>query len=345
MDGEPGSLRDVFTAACIGANLQVDNADGGGCDVEILLPTAEPHRLTLGQLVIAAAMNVTIRSSDFSPASGGATSGGAASGGPPSAEDGSLAVVDGSSNKVEDRGGFVYMTGGALVLEGLHLTRFRGSTRGGVLGMRGQGAQTLALRSSIFSFNAAQWYGGAVYAYGADGDVPGSATLEVSRVAFLDNSALYNGGAVHFNGLYGNVTATFSQSRWRRNRATHGGGIANLFGSLTVADAAFHSNRASDAGGGYYQYTASGSPAAAAQFLRSSFSHNSAGAAASASSSSSSSSSSSNSSVGADLHFHTVAEGADANTALLCACNFTSLYSSEADVQVSDDEAACGQAG
>ena len=211
------------------------------------------------------------------------------------------------------------MQGGQLVLEQLHCMGFVGSTRGGVVGMRGAGAQNLTLRRSIFSHNQAEWYGGALYAYGADGDVAGSALLHVEDVEFVENSAVYNGGAVHFNGLYGNVTASFVRCTWVGNRAAHGAAVANLFGKISLSDASVAHNGAAVVGGGYYQYTAGGSPAAQSLFSRANFSNNS----------------------GGDLVFHTVQANGSASTAVLCDSRFDTLDDEEAEVHI-DDPSLCG---
>ena len=221
------------------------------------------------------------------------------------------------------------MEGGVLSMRLLELTGFTGHTRGGVVAMRGQGDQTLSLTSCVFAGNSAEWYGGAVYAYGADGDVPGSASLVVVRSRFENNSALYNGGAVHFNGLYGSVTASFVDSVWSMNRAVHGGGIADLFGRLTAANCTFEGNEGVSSGGGYYQYTAAGSPGASSVFSNCTFAGNTAAGGQGTAT------------LGADLHFHTAAEGNSDNAALLCAVEASSVYANEADVVISGNVEDC----
>lgn len=294
VDGDMGSLRYEFTAQC---------GDSKPCDVIISMPTKEPHRITDGQIIVCEGQTVTIVSENPS----------------------THAIIDGQNNVVEDRGGFLYMEGGEVTMVHLELTAFTGSTRGGVIAMRGQGAQTLALQGCIFRSNAAEWYGGAIYAYGADGDIPGSASLAVDNCLFENNTALYNGGAVHFNGLYGSVSAAFNASRWRGNRATHGGGIADLFGDLTANGCSFVGNVGASAGGAYYQYTAKGSPNASSVFLECVFHGNEAPVG-----------------TGEDLHFHTVAEAREANSALLCACEYEGVYANEAAVSILEDPASCG---
>ena len=163
---------------------------------------------------------------------------------------GAMAVVDGTSAPPQDRGGFAYMTGGTLKLESVVVQNFQESTRGGAVALRGAGDVTLELSRCRFSNCEASWYGGAVYAYGADGDVEGESHLLVRDTTFENCTAFYNGGGVHMNGLYGNLTASFADTIWRNNYATDGAGMANLFGKIACDGCVMEDNTAGHQGGG-----------------------------------------------------------------------------------------------
>ena len=104
-DGAPNSLRTLLASEC----------DGGECEARVIL-ACTPTLVSLGQLEISEGMSVTI-----------------------SGETDTTTIVDGTSAPAADRGGWIYMTGGELTIEGLTIQNFTASTRGGVIGMRGSG--------------------------------------------------------------------------------------------------------------------------------------------------------------------------------------------------------------
>jgi predicted outer membrane repeat protein len=183
----------------------------------------------------------------------------------------------GTCSTVSDRGGAIYVNGGALSGDMLVLNDNKAGMGGGLYNNSG----TVNLTRAPMAFNRATSYGGAAFSNF------GSLNISNTRLAqcICDNIAQSNGGGIFYYyaaGTLNNVdfhdnsiglivggggamfnehsNPTIQNSTFSTNQSVHGSAIYNLYSNPVISSTVFNSNTATNGGQGAGMYNEGSSP-------------------------------------------------------------------------------------